>query len=46
MTFANLSIVIPREGGVSSTPSRQCFISAVAITGPSAFADDDNSKKI
>lgn len=35
MAFSDFSIVIPREGGVSSTRS--------AITGSSAFADDDGN---
>jgi hypothetical protein len=43
MAVANFSIVIPREGGVSSIPHADFLSSALAITGSSAFADDDDN---
>src|SRR6266568_5503043 len=39
---ASLSVVMPREGGASSTPQRSCDTPPLVITGSSAFADDDN----
>ena len=46
MALANFSTVIPREGGVSSTPRRRFSSSAPAITGSSAFADDDDRVRV
>jgi hypothetical protein len=42
----HFSTVIPREGGVSSIPRRRFLSAAFAITGSSAFADDDKSKQM
>ena len=38
MSFSQFPVVIPRAGGVSSTPRRRCLTSALAITGSSAGA--------
>jgi hypothetical protein len=46
MVLVNISIVVPREGGVSSTPRRRFSSSAPAITGSFAFADDDTEQEI
>jgi hypothetical protein len=46
LDLANFSTVIPRAGGVSSIPRRRFLFAALAITGSSAFADDDNNKQM
>jgi Cdc6-like AAA superfamily ATPase len=45
-TAAHFSAVMPRESGASSTPGVCYESSTPAITGSSAFADDDSRGKI
>jgi hypothetical protein len=46
MAFAHFSVVITRAGGVSSIPRRRILSAALAITGQSAFTDDDNKEQM
>jgi hypothetical protein len=46
MAFAHFSVVISRASGVSSIPRRRFLSAALAITGSSAFTDDDNKEQI
>jgi hypothetical protein len=46
MVVAHFSVVIPRAGGVSSIPRRRLLSPGFAITGSSAFVDDDNKEQI